>query len=495
MKVNFITGHVDKKLIYILKQFLDFSLLDIELVVQRPPQADAPGSKSIYYLDDFQRVAQAQGIFIYSGGNYEITSLKGINHNYKGRNFFVWEGFSGGGPPIKNAAERTEVNFDLFGQAFYQLSGYQEYILEASGKRLRSKAGNISADSAVFNAPNVNILFLILESLIAETFGIGQVSQERYPQGKKFAVVLTHDLDALKKTPKDRVKHIWHGLNRAMRLAQSRKFSAAAGEILKAVSKFIRRAQYNNIDYLSRLEEKNGVSSSLNVYVRSKKNKSGLANWFYNPEYDVARDTALAKQLKDFAKKHFTVGIHGSYSSGRRHSLLQEELSLLEGILQEKIEGGRQHFLDYSVFRTPGVFQDTAIKYDTSVGFRDLNGFRAGACLPYYLYSLPDDQATGVLEIPLVIMDGVLFDRQDGTKESAWQSAQAILEKIKAAQGCASIVWHQRVFKNRDYPYWEEVYSMLINWVKNNQGALLSPSELHRFWRSKKTDRLILATG
>ena len=490
MKIHFITDEANKKLIHILKQFLGFCVLDIELVVQRPPSLDNIGNKNIYYLKNFHKAGQAQGIFIYSAENWKITEPRRLNYNYKGRDFFVWEDFLKESPLIKNDRERAYVNFDLFAQAFYQLSCYQEYILEANGKRLRSNARDISQDTDAFKTPNVNILFLILERLIADIFGIEHIKEKRYPSGKQFAVVLTHDMDAARKSTKDRIKHILHGINRTVKLARARKFTKMPGELSITFSKVTRRAQYNNIDYLSALEEKHGVRSSLNVYVRSKRNKSGFSKWLHNPDYDIFEDKALSGKLKELLDKDFEVGIHGSFSSGYSNSLLLQEIRTLEGIVKRKIQGGRQHFLDYSVSRTPEVFQDVAIEYDTSVGFRDLNGFRAGACLPYYLYSLAADNETGVLEMPLVIMDGVLFDRQDGTKESAWLSVAGILEKIKDAEGCCSVVWHQRVFNNRDYPYWEEVYFMLIAWVKDNNGVLLKPQELNKFWRNKKVNKI-----
>jgi hypothetical protein len=494
MKIHFITDHANNRLIHILKQFLGFSVLDIEIVVQKLPSLDNREHKNIYYLADFHKAPQTQGVFIYSSQNWNVTSPERINYNYAGMDFFAWEDFLKERILIKDEGERVYVNFDLFAQAFYQLSCYQEYILETNGRRLRSKARDISQNIDVFKTPNVNMLFLILERLIADMFGIDYIKEKRYPAGKQFAVVLTHDMDVVRKSAKDRVKHILHGINRTVQLAQTRKFTETPEELFRTFSKAMRRAEYNNIDYLIGLEEKNGVRSSLNVYVKNKRNKSGLLSWLYNPDYNIFGDITLVEKLKTLFDKDFEVGIHGSYASGYSSSLLGEEVKALEGIVRRKILGGRQHFLDYSVSCTPKIFAEATIEYDTSLGFRDLNGFRAGACLPYYLYDFTTNNTTNVLEIPLVIMDGVLFDHQDGTKESAWRSVVGILEKIKGAQGCSSVVWHQRVFNNRDYPFWEEIYLMLISWVKDNNGVLLKPGELNKFWRSKKTDKLILTS-
>lgn len=491
MKIHFITDSINKRLAYILEQFLAFSVLDIEFVVLQPLSLVKPDNKNIYYLADCYKVPQAQGIFIYSSGNWQINSIARINCNYYGRDFFVLEEFSAKATAIEENEETAYVNFDLLGQAFYQLSCFREYALEVNGKGLRSNSKGI-ADKKIFEEPNVNTLFLILERLIAEKFAIERAKEKRYPSGKQFAVVLTHDIDTVKKSIKDRAKHAWHGLNRGLQLCRCGKLSKIPQEIVGTFAKVAGNKKYNNIGYLSALEEKNNLRSGFNVYVRSKRNKSGLLRRLYNPDYDISTDIGLREEIKKLLDKDFEIGIHGSYSSGQSISFLSEEVKILGGIVQRKILGGRQHFLDYSVSGTPEVFNAAAIEYDTSVGFRDINGFRAGACLPYYLYSLAADNMTDVLEIPLLIMDGVLFDRGDGVRESAWQSAKSILEKIKSAEGCCSVVWHQRVFNNQDYPSWEEVYLMLIAWVRDNNGVLLRPGDLNRFWRNKKKNKLTL---
>lgn len=491
MKIYFITDQVDNKLVYILKQFLYFSVLDIDIEIRKVSNEEGAGNKEIYYLANFGIMAQRRGIFIHRSGDWDITSFQKIDYFCKGLDFFVWEGFSKAPSHIENDCERVYLNFDLLGQAFYQLVCYQEYILERSKKRAYSNAKKISPDTDTFEIPNVNTLFLVLERLIADMFGIECKERMRYSQGKQFGIILTHDVDVIKKSMKSRIKHVFHGMNRIIKLIQTGKFGNVPEEIYNTFGKFIRSVRYNNIDYLSALEEKNGVRSVLNMFVMNKRNKSGFAKWFYNPDYNIVHDMALAEKARELADSNFEVGIHGSYSSGCDNFLLQEELESLDGIIKRKILGGRQHFLDYSVLHTPQVFQNAGVEYDTTVGFRDINGFRAGACFPYYLYSLVADHETNVLEMPLVIMDGVLFDHLDGTKESAWQSVAGILEKIKNMQGCGSIVWHQHVFNNRDYPFWEEVYLMIIAWVKDNNGVLLSPGELNEFWRSKKKNNII----
>ena len=233
MKISFVTEHPDNKLIYILKQFLDFTVLDIQVEIRKFTGIEAAGEKKIYYLADFRKVEQGQGIFIHSSRDWGVAGGQKINYNYKGSDFFAWEGFSSDEPLIKNDSQGAHLNFDLFAQAFYQLSCYQEFLLEAGGKKVNSSAKKISADKEIFQGPNVNTLFLILEGLIADIFGIERVEKNRYPSGKQFAVLLTHDLDAVEKTGKGRIKHLFHGLNRVAKLAKAGKLTETPGELAR----------------------------------------------------------------------------------------------------------------------------------------------------------------------------------------------------------------------------------------------------------------------
>jgi hypothetical protein len=48
--------------------------------------------------------------------------------------------------------------------------------------------------------------------------------------------------------------------------------------------------------------------------------------------------------------------------------------------------------------------------YDTTFGYNDLVGFRNGMCYPFRPYNLNTASEVNILEIPLALMDGTLFD-------------------------------------------------------------------------------------
>ena len=107
MKISFISDRLDNRLIYILKQFLDFSVLDIQIETRKFTGLEATREKKIYYLADFHRAQAGQGIFIHSSRDWDAAGSQKINHNYKGRDFFVGKNFLQDEPLIKNNGQRV----------------------------------------------------------------------------------------------------------------------------------------------------------------------------------------------------------------------------------------------------------------------------------------------------------------------------------------------------------------------------------------------------
>ena len=82
----------------------------------------------------------------------------------------------------------------------------------------------------------------------------------------------------------------------------------------------------------------------------------------------------------------------------------------------------------------------------------------------------------------MILMDGVLFDRDYEGEESLWPKALKILEALKKYRGAGSICWHQRVFCEEDFPGWAELYEKILDWVKTNDGWMGPCRDLVEHW-------------
>jgi hypothetical protein len=119
--------------------------------------------------------------------------------------------------------------------------------------------------------------------------------------------------------------------------------------------------------------------------------------------------------------KFSEVGLHPSYYSSTKTSLIIKEKKQLEEVSQLKITKSRQHFLR---FRFPDTFQallKAGITDDYSLGWHDEAGFRASIALPYPFFDLIKNEETTLMLHPLAFMDCV-FNKD---------SEQAVLNELK----------------------------------------------------------------
>jgi hypothetical protein len=111
----------------------------------------------------------------------------------------------------------------------------------------------------------------------------------------------------------------------------------------------------------------------------------------------------LISRLKEFSE----IGIHPSYNSSIKTSLIEKEKKRLAEISQLTITKSRQHFLR---FRFPDTFQSlikSGITDDYSLGWRDEAGFRASIATPYPFFDLVKNEETNLILHPLALMDGI----------------------------------------------------------------------------------------
>jgi hypothetical protein len=126
----------------------------------------------------------------------------------------------------------------------------------------------------------------------------------------------------------------------------------------------------------------------------------------------------LIHRLKEFAE----IGIHPSYHSSKKTSLIEKEKNLLENIGQLTITQSRQHFLR---FRFPDTFQaliKAGIMEDYSLGWHDEAGFRASIAIPFPFFDLIRNEETSLLFHPLAFMDSVFPGKKN---------PQTILNELK----------------------------------------------------------------
>jgi hypothetical protein len=135
------------------------------------------------------------------------------------------------------------------------------------------------------------------------------------------------------------------------------------------------------------------------------------------------------------------MGIHPSYFSFGDPLMLRNEVSEWRSAIGQTPVGGRQHYLRW-LPATWNDWENMGLSYDSSVGYADGIGFRAGTCIPYRPWSLAEDRPLSLLEIPLLVMDGTLVVYMRLKKEEALVQVRDLAERCLMVGGVFTFLCH-----------------------------------------------------
>ncbi len=173
------------------------------------------------------------------------------------------------------------------------------------------------------------------------------------------------------------------------------------------------------------------------------------------------------------------VGLHGSYRAARDPALLAHEVETLAGLGVET-RGQRYHYLRVDPHANLAPLPGLGFRYDTSLGFSDAPGFRAGIAQPFRPWSFETESPLGLVEIPLAAMDVTLGEnRYLGL--SAHEAERPLLELLdRAAEhgGGFALLWHTDRFDRATAQGWDRLYWRVLDAVRERGGVCLSAGEL-----------------
>jgi hypothetical protein len=182
--------------------------------------------------------------------------------------------------------------------------------------------------------------------------------------------------------------------------------------------------------------------------------------------YDV-QDPILHEVIRVImAPGYHQIGLHGSYPSANNLQCLQKEKQNLSKLCDEEIRISRQHYLRTFFADDPNsldLWRNAGITDDYTLGFAERCGFRCGTCHPYPLYDVRHDKVTDIIEHPLIVMDGTLFDYMKLSVEDARALTQRLKHRCLDVEGDFVILWHNHATTREMKPYYEGVYLPAIS--------------------------------
>jgi len=257
----------------------------------------------------------------------------------------------------------------------------------------------------------------------------------------EFLVVPSHDLDYLPVNVVDTSKRLLKNVAiAALHFREPALAFSIAGATVRGI--FVGKSPLDCLDAMVIKEHELAIESTATVIPRRLHPRDA--------NYDLS-DPAVEKALKRLADAGIEIALHGSYTSLVRGDL-EQEVELLEK-RGYPVQGVRQHWLRFSGDVLFETIRRIGLRYDSTVGFSDHVGFRAGACFPYPPYDFNREQAYPFVEIPLVLMDVALHLHARDSGQSARSLCERTLRMAQTfAWGGVGVLWHNTVFGDAQIP-------------------------------------------
>jgi hypothetical protein len=150
------------------------------------------------------------------------------------------------------------------------------------------------------------------------------------------------------------------------------------------------------------------------------------------------------------------LGAHPGYKTFRDRTNLAAEIERLKDCLGVTALGGRQHYLRW----TPLTWQDweaCGLHYDSSVGFADRFGFRAGTSVPYRPWCFAENRELDLIEVPLILMDCTPVKYMSLSLQQARTRILAMVRRMEHTGGVFSLLWHNTPILDHAYDGWYEM--------------------------------------
>ena len=366
--------------------------------------------------------------------------------------------FSLKGELFKYTSTSIRIRKDLIASTFYFLSCWQEYASpdEVTPSSHYDYFASSQYRFGFTDVPPVDRYCELIANVIRRTFPEFSVSNI-WPKGKKFALSLSHNVEFWNLQPTEKTDQQKTNLYKKMLYTMNRNIYDDPTQLIKSI---IRR--------------ENSLNASSSYFILTKSDfPDKRRNYFGNENYF----NQLVNILKDSS-----VNLHGSKEAAYQYHFLPAELDKLKGF---SANGFRVRYLNFRYQNLFKVLEKGNIKFDSSIGFDEQIGYRAGISYPFQPYNMEENRPFNVLEIPLIVLDVALFEQTGANYKKASRRINQLIGIAKRHKSHLSICWHTHMFDLAEHPYWARLYWKSLQNAKLNGAWLCSLDKLYNYWKNR----------
>lgn len=369
---------------------------------------------------------------------------------------------------ITSTEDSVTFGFDIIMSAFFLLSCQEEYMSNKRDKWERFLAEYSQRGKPQIGIPVVNYYKEIL------AYAISQVSNELEMHdvtNETLTVSLSHDVDNVySRGTYNIVRRFYRGIRRTC----EGNFPEAKKEMLSLFNHVINKKSDWNFENYMKLENDHKFKSTFNFL-------GGKRIGRYAAHYKIENLGGVIKKLDGGG---WEIGSHFSFYNIDDPDKLLNEKKRLEDLLGKQVKGGRSHYLKFKVPSTWRKLEKAGFQYDSSLGYPDALGFRAGIAYPFRPYDLENDKVLNIVEVPLVIMDRTLINQYGRNVERAWKEIKKILDTTKECGGFIGILWHQYMLNETEFPGMKKLYLTLLDYLRKINARVVTNWEAVEMFRN-----------
>ena len=354
---------------------------------------------------------------------------------------------------FEERGDQVHALFDLPAVTFGLLQRWEEDLDSRRDDHDRFPAeASLLAEAGLIDRPVVDEIAQSLGRVLQSAAG-AEPSPCSSWHGKDWAFALTFDIDS--------AGMYRHGAlpGTVRRLAREQGFAAAARGLAEGLASAarLRPDPHHNLDAIAdRLGEMGVRSTFFSQVFRAAPIDS----------YKLAECPPLVRAIRRLRTRGHEIGLHGSYAGPARGAeFLHRQRAALRSLIGGSATSFRAHYLRAP---RPADLAEAGFDLDATAGFPRREGFRLGTAFPVQAWT---DRPLPLTIAPFHAMDVTLRYHRGLDPAQAFETATALLERIRAAGGLAVLLWHPHNIEPRLWPGWQDMPFRLADWALSRGAA------------------------
>ncbi len=404
--------------------------------------------------------------FFQSEGYKKPSSLLNEIHDFEDRNlnFKVLGPTEDGKASVsfkltENGYSLVSIDFDLLANIFFHLSRSEEKDKAKDMHKRYDSSFSILQKLGGLKTPLINKYLKLFNQTLEHVFPI-LITKEFFPQNETFGVVLTHDIDRIKKS----------GIKSSI--------SSLFTKGLEGFQDF--GDTFWNFETIALFEKAVNASSAF-YFMTEAKDRDSI-------RYRI-KSSKMKNLLNDLHRSQFEIGLHSSYYCDSKNRY-DKEKQVIEKIIDDEVVGNRNHYLRAVFPESWQRLADAGFEYDTTLGYSDEIGYRSGYSGAYDVYF--SDSESSLVEIPLTVMDSFFGEVPT---EDDYQEKMEILEDLiydaEENNGTICTLWHQSSWDEKYYGKLSLLYESFVLICSHKRAFIASPRELVSWKKARDSFQII----